>query len=63
MTMSPKERTVVRAVIRALKSNARSCQFDMDALATSYPVPDNYSLARPKARAAMLLKALVESEP
>lgn len=57
--MSPREKTVVRAIIRALRAKIT---IDMDALATSYRLPEHYTLARPKARAAMLLQALLESE-
>lgn len=57
--MTPREKTVVRAVIRALSVNVT---IDMDALATSYQLPPHYALARPRARAAMLLQALLESE-
>lgn len=57
--MTPREKIVVRAIIRAL---SRNVTIDMDAFATSYRLPEHYTLARPKARAAMLLQALLESE-
>lgn len=57
--MSPKERTVVRAVARALRANVT---IDMDALATSYEVPPHYAISTPKKRAAMLLEALTKEK-
>ncbi len=47
----------MRAIARAM----RGVTIDMDALATSYEVPPQYALARPKGRAAMLLDALIKA--
>lgn len=57
--MSPKERTVVKAIARALRVNVT---VDMDALATSYEVPPQYAISPPKKRAAMLLEALIKEQ-
>lgn len=57
--MTPRERDVVRAVIRSLRANVH---VDMDAFATSYAVPDSYIISRPKIRAARLLEALINAK-
>lgn len=58
--MSPKERTVVRAVANALTGG--DCD-DMDALASSYPLPSGYTSRRRAERAGMLLRVLIGDAP
>lgn len=54
--MTARERTVIRAVIRALEGGDRGT---IDALSTSYGIP--YSANKPRAnRVAELLKALCD---
>lgn len=55
--MTPREKTVLRAVSRALSHGQYK---DMDALATSLPVTDEYFALNVKQRAAAILTALVE---
>jgi hypothetical protein len=55
--MTAREKTVLRAIARAL----RGVPIDMNALATSYAVPDRYTLAPPKGRAVMMIDALIEA--
>lgn len=57
--MNPKERTVIKAIARALRVNVT---IDMDALATSYDLPPQYAISPPKKRAAMLLEALTKEK-
>lgn len=56
--MSPKEITVVKAIVRALNGN----NVDMDALATSYRLPPEYASATPRQRAAMFLTQLTKEK-
>lgn len=57
--MTPKEKTVVRAIVRALRGQGED---DMDAYATSYPAGYYATPAKVKRRAALLLEALT-NEP
>lgn len=55
--MTPRERTVLRAIARALHGKGTD---DMDALALSYPIPNMYSVnATIQHRAVVFLLALV----
>lgn len=58
--MSPKERTVVRAIAKALSGGDVD---DMDAFAASYSVPAPYASRRRTVRAGMLLRALIGDPP
>lgn len=56
--MTPRERTVARAISRALRGNPT----DMDALSTSYSLPAGYAKGSIRERAALLLTALLEAQ-
>ncbi len=56
--MTPRERIVVRAVVRALHDKRH--HDDMDALATSMSVPEGYFGEGTRRRAALMLQALLD---
>lgn len=57
--MTPREKTILRAVARALDKGHGK---DMDAYATALPVTDEYYALGIKQRAAAILTALTEAE-
>ena len=60
--MTPRERTVLRAIAKALAESTRDAPVDMDALALSFNLPPYYPQQTKAKRASMLLEALVDAE-
>lgn len=58
MAMSAREKTVIRAIIKALRQRDKT---DMDAYATSYSVPPYYLDADRSQKAGILLQALIDA--
>lgn len=57
--MKARNETVLRAISKSLRVNQH---VDMDAFATSYELPEQYRLSKPKGRAAMLIEAIIRDE-